>query len=81
MRKIYGFTLLEILLCVLIIGMIAVIMLKTTKNPNKEMYNDIKKTKVYKVLGMVQNAAQHIKEMEPTKCPLKTFINNRCATF
>ena len=71
MIKKYAFTMIEILVVLVIIGVLSVVMLTNTKSENfKEKQIE---ASAYKVIEEFSQAANKIKESEPVQCPIGTF--------
>ncbi len=80
MKK-YAFTLIEIIATLIIIGFLAIIMVKNLKQPGEDINNKITKAKLLKAVNAVQTACQQIKEFEKDKCPMQTFMMNVAGTY
>ncbi len=76
-----AFTLIEVTLSVVIIGIIAVSMMHALNISDSQAYSDIEKAKAAKAIALVDEASQKIREMETTQCPMKVFMMNTAGSW
>ena len=80
MKKI-AFTLAEILLVTIIIGVIAIIMYELLDDVNSSLHYKMSVSKVLKARDAVQKALTEIRLFEKTKCPMQAFMVNSAGTW
>ena len=74
-----AFTLVEILLCMVIIGVIAVVMVQTIKT--KDFTEKSYIANALKIMDNIEQASLKIRELEKTNCPMGMFMINIMDTW
>lgn len=74
-----AFTLAEVLICLMIIGVIAVVMIKNLRTQDFTEKSYI--ANGFKALETVQQASLKIRDLENTSCPMGSFMVNVAGTY